>query len=109
MMNTAAAVIAAEENNPLLPHTYELVVGIFSFAVVVFFVGKLLVPRLQKTLAERTDLIEGGMKRAEDAQAEAKQTLEAYKAQLSEARQEAARLREEAKEQGAEIIAEMNQ
>jgi F-type H+-transporting ATPase subunit b len=108
-MITAASVLAAEGNNPLIPHTYELVVGIFSFLVVVLVVGKLLVPRIQKTLAERTELIEGGLRRAEDSQAEAQQTLEAYKAQLAEARQEAARLREEAREQGAQIIAEMKE
>ncbi|GAA0964893.1 F0F1 ATP synthase subunit B [Actinocorallia libanotica] len=108
-MITAASVLAAEGNNPLIPHTYELVVGIFSFLVVVLVVGKLLVPRIQQTLAERADLIEGGLKRAEDAQTEAKQTLDAYKSQLSEARQEAARLREEAREQGAQIIAEMKE
>ncbi|MCD0451329.1 F0F1 ATP synthase subunit B [Actinocorallia sp. API 0066] len=109
-MITAASLLAAEGgNNPLIPHTYELVVGIFAFFVVVLVVGKILTPRIQKTLAERTELIEGGLKKAEDAQAEAKQTLDAYKSQLSEARQEAARLREEAREQGAQIIAEMKE
>lgn len=109
MLNTAASVLAAEANNPILPHTYELVVGGFAFLVVILVVGKLFVPRIQQTLAERTDLIEGGLKRAEDAQSEARQTLDAYKSQLSEARQEAARLREEAREQGAQIIAEMKE
>jgi F-type H+-transporting ATPase subunit b len=106
-MITAASLLAAEESNPLIPHTYELVVGIFSFAVVILVVGKMLVPRIQKTLEERTDAIEGGLKRAEDAQAEAEQTLEQYRSKLAEARHEAARLREQAREQGAQIIAEM--
>ena len=35
--------------------------------------------------------------------------LEQYRAQLADARHEAARLREEAKEQGAQIIAEMRE
>jgi F-type H+-transporting ATPase subunit b len=110
-MLKAAWLVAQEEhgNNPLLPHGYELVVGIFSFAVVVWFVGWKLVPRIQKTLEERTDAIEGGLQRAEEAQAEAQQTLEQYRTQLAEARQEAARLREEAREQGAEIIAQMRE
>ncbi|GAA2110846.1 F0F1 ATP synthase subunit B [Actinomadura alba] len=108
-MITAASLLAAEGNNPLIPHTYELVVGIFSFAVVVLVVGKMLVPRIQKTLEERTEAIEGGLKRAESAQAEAEQTLEQYRSQLAEARHEAARLREQAREQGAQIIAEMRE
>jgi F-type H+-transporting ATPase subunit b len=108
-MITAASLLAAEENNPLLPHPFELVVGIFSFAVVVIVVGRMLVPRIQKTLEERTEAIEGGLKRAEDAQTEAEQTLEQYRAQLAEARHEAARLREQAREQGAQIVAEMRE
>jgi F-type H+-transporting ATPase subunit b len=110
-MITAALLVAQEEhsNSPLLPHGYELVVGIFSFAIVVWFVGWKLTPRIQQTLNERTDAIEGGLQRAEEAQAEAQQTLERYRAQLAEARQEAARLREEARAQGAEIIAQMRE
>ncbi|GAB3276173.1 F0F1 ATP synthase subunit B [Actinocorallia lasiicapitis] len=109
-MITAASLLASgEQSNPLIPDTAELVVGSFAFFVVVFVVGRLLVPRIQKTLAERTEQIEGGLKRAEDAQAEAKDVLVSYKAQLAEARQEAARLREEAREQGAQIIAEMKE
>jgi F-type H+-transporting ATPase subunit b len=108
-MIMAASLLAAEGSNPLVPHPYELVVGIFSFLVVVVVVGRMLVPRIQTTLEERTEAIEGGLKRAEDAQAEAQQTLEQYRAQLAEARHEAARLREEAREQGAQIVAEMRE
>lgn len=105
----AAGLLAenTENPNPLLPDMAEMVVGIFAFLVVLFFLGKILVPRIQQTLAERTDAIEGGIKRAEEAQAEAQRTLEQYQTQLAEARQEAARIREEAREQGAQIIAEL--
>jgi F-type H+-transporting ATPase subunit b len=107
----AAGLLAAESKNPnpLLPDAAEMVVGIFSFAVVLFFLGKILVPRIQKALEERTNAIEGGIQRAEEAQDEAQRTLEQYKEQLAEARHEAARLREEAREQGAQIIAEMRE
>ena len=43
------------------------------------------------------DAIEGGIRRAEAAQAEANQLLEQYRAQLAEARTEAARIRDEAR------------
>ncbi|MEV7806396.1 F0F1 ATP synthase subunit B [Microbispora sp. NPDC088329] len=109
-MTLAATVLAAEgAENPLIPHSYELVVGSFAFLVVFIVVGKILTPRIQKTLAERTEAIEGGIKKAEDAQAEAQRTLEQYRAQLAEARQEAARLREEAREQGAQLKAELRE
>src|SRR3954454_13671899 len=107
----AAGFLAAETKNPnpLLPDAAELVFGIFAFLVVLFVLGKMLIPRIQQTLAERTDAIEGGIKRAEEAQDEAQKVLEQYKEQLAEARHEAARLREEAREQGAQIIAEMRE
>jgi F-type H+-transporting ATPase subunit b len=95
--------------NPLLPDVAELVVGGLSFLIVLYVLSKMLLPNIRKTLEERTDAIEGGIKRAEDAQAEAQRTLEQYRAQLAEARHDAARLREEAREQGAAIIAELRQ
>jgi F-type H+-transporting ATPase subunit b len=112
-MKLAIALLAApaqetgQPENPLLPDLGELVVGGFAFFAVLIVVGKLLVPRIDKTLRERTEAIEGGLSRAEKAQAEATQTLNQYKAQLAEARHEAARLREEAREQGAQIKAEL--
>ncbi|TYC17731.1 F0F1 ATP synthase subunit B [Actinomadura syzygii] len=102
----AASVLAAENNNPLLPHPFELVVGIFSFLVVLIVVGRILVPRLQQTLEERTQAIEGGLERAEQAQKEAQQVLDQYKAQQKAAAVEASNERRKAEEQGAQIIAQ---
>jgi F-type H+-transporting ATPase subunit b len=104
-------VIAAEagSQNPLVPTWTELIIGIIAFLIVFGFLGRLLLPRAQKMLAERTEKIEGGLERAEAAQAEAQQVLEQYRQQLADARHEAARLREEAREQGAQIIAEMRE
>jgi F-type H+-transporting ATPase subunit b len=93
--------------NPLVPSWPELITGLIAFFLVFGVLAKLLLPRIQKTLAERTDAIEGGLKRADEAQAEAGRVLEQYRAQLAEARHEAARLREEAKEEGARIKAEL--
>lgn len=95
--------------NPLIPELPELIIGAIAFLIVFGILAKVLMPRIQKTLAERTDAIEGGLQRADEAQAEAARTLEQYRAQLAQARHEAARLREEAKEQGAQIIAEMRE
>ncbi|MEV5572674.1 F0F1 ATP synthase subunit B [Spirillospora sp. NPDC052269] len=95
--------------NPLVPEASELIFGTIAFLVVLILVGWKLVPQIQKTLAERTDAIEGGLKRAEAAQDEAKETLEQYRAQLAEARKEAARLREEAREEGAQIKADITE
>ncbi|ACY99449.1 ATP synthase F0, B subunit [Thermomonospora curvata DSM 43183] len=98
-----------EPHNPLIPAPAELIFGTISFAIVLIVVGWKLVPQIQKTLAERTDAIEGGLKRAEEAQREAQATLAEYQKQLAEARAEAARLREKAREEGAQIVAQMRE
>ncbi|HEY1819682.1 MAG TPA: F0F1 ATP synthase subunit B [Trebonia sp.] len=96
-------------STPIWPAPAELVLGLVCFVVVFGVLGKLLVPRIAKTLQEREDAIQGGINRADEAQAEAAQLLEQYRAQLSDARQEAARIRAEAQEQGAAIIAELRE
>jgi F-type H+-transporting ATPase subunit b len=100
---------AATQQDPLIPSLPELIVGTICFLLVFGILGKMFLPRIQKTLAERTDLIEGGLNRADEAQAEAKELLDKYREQLAEARHEAARMREEAREQGAQIITEMRE
>src|SRR3984893_15614575 len=100
--NTAAT-------HPLLPSWPEFIIGTILFLLVFGLLARLLMPRITKTLAERTEQIEGGLARSEEAQAEATHLLDHYREQLAEARHEAARMREEGREQGAQIIAEMRE
>jgi F-type H+-transporting ATPase subunit b len=95
--------------NPLVPNWTEVIVGLIAFFIVFVVLWRVLLPRITKTLEERTDAIEGGLERAAAAQAEANRTVEQYRAQLAEARHEAARLREQAKEEGARIKAELRE
>ncbi|MBV8431323.1 MAG: F0F1 ATP synthase subunit B [Solirubrobacterales bacterium] len=95
--------------NPLLPSWPEFIIGTILFVLVFGTLAKFFLPRAKETLEQRTEMIEGGLARADEAQAEAQQLLEQYRQQLAEARHEAARLREEAREQGAQIIAEMRE
>lgn len=102
----SAHLLAAAASNPLIPHWPELVIGTIAFLIVFTLLARVLMPRIYKTLEERTDAIEGGLKRADDAQAEAKRVLDEYRAQLAEARHEASRLREQAREEAAQIVAQ---
>jgi len=95
--------------NPLVPNWTEVIVGAIAFFIVFFALWKVLLPRIMTTLDERTDAIEGGLERASQAQTEANRLLDQYRAQLAEARHEAARLREQAREEGAAIIATMRE
>jgi F-type H+-transporting ATPase subunit b len=106
---TPLVVTAAEELNPLLPHPIELVLSLVVFALLFFGVRKFVVPAFEKTYAERTQAIEGGLEAAATKQAEVDAKLAELEQQLADARHEAARIREEAREQGAAIIAEMRE
>ncbi|WP_420485492.1 F0F1 ATP synthase subunit B [Intrasporangium calvum] len=94
---------------PILPYLPELVFGLIAFAIIYWVVQSKVVPNLEKAYAERTEAIQGGIHKAEEAQAQAQAALEQYQAQLTEARAEASRIREDAKAQGAQIIAEMRE
>ncbi len=107
MTTTPLAAKTPEGLEILFPAGPDLFWGAVCFVILFGVLWKLVLPKAQKALADRTDAIEGGIERAEAAQAEAESVLEQYKAQLAEARHEAARLRQEAQEQGAALIAEM--
>ena len=100
---------AASSPNPLVPNWVEVIVGAIGFFIVFGALWKVLLPRITKTLQERTDAIEGGIERAARAEAEAERLAEQYRAQLAEARHEAARVREESREEGAQIIAQLRE
>ncbi|MEQ6900119.1 F0F1 ATP synthase subunit B [Nocardioides sp. YIM 152588] len=105
-------ILAAEgghEPSPLAVEWIEVVLALIVFGILFFAVVKYVVPNFEKTYAERTSAIEGGLAAAETKQAEADAKLAELEQQLSEARHEAARIREEAREQGAAIVAEMRE
>jgi F-type H+-transporting ATPase subunit b len=89
--------LAADTPNPVLPIWQELVLGLIAFGVLYFVLWKYVFPRMEQTFKARVDAIEGGIKRAEERQAEANQLFEQYKQQLAEARNEAAVIRDRAR------------
>ncbi|QAV69110.1 F0F1 ATP synthase subunit B [Salinibacterium sp. UTAS2018] len=109
----SALLAAAEEGepviNPLLPADYDIIWSLVCFAIILFFFWKKFLPALTKTLDARAEAIEGGIKKAEIAQAEAAAALDQYKTQLAEGRAEAAKIREQARLEGTEIINELKE
>ena len=98
-------IIAAEsEVNILRLPLDELIIGTLAFAIVFFALAKFAFPAISKTLEDRADAIEGGLARAENSQAEAAAMLEQYRAQLADARGEAATIRAEAQAEKATMI-----
>ena len=100
------AVEEGEEPNPLVPHLSELIVGLVAFTLLFLFLRAKVFPVFERVFAERTAAIQGGIEKAETAQAEAQRALEQYQAQLAEAREEAGRIRNEAQAQRAQIVEE---
>ena len=111
MSATSILIAAAESGHPdenvLIPPLSELLIGTLSFALLVAFFFWKIRPQIARTYAQRTERIEGGLARAEAAQREAQALLEQYRAQLAEARTEAARIREEAHSEGRQITEEL--
>jgi F-type H+-transporting ATPase subunit b len=100
-------VAASSSPNPLVPNWTEVIVGGIAFLIVFVALWKVLMPRIMKTLEDRTDAIEGGLQRAEEAQADADRRVAEVQAQMADSRHEAARLREQAREEGAAIKAQL--
>jgi F-type H+-transporting ATPase subunit b len=101
-------VLAAEsEPSPVLPHTSEIILGLISFGLLLFLLWKFAVPRFEAMYKERSEKIEGGIKKAEQAQADAEKALQQYTAQLAEARAESARIRDDARLEAEQIKEEL--
>src|SRR3954470_2467230 len=101
------SILAAEAHNPLIPPVGEIVVGTITFGILFFVVVKYVVPRFEQVFQARREAIEGGIERAEAMQAEATAALEQYRAQLAEARSEAAQIRDQARAEGQQILEEL--
>ncbi|MBT8197448.1 MAG: F0F1 ATP synthase subunit B [Acidimicrobiia bacterium] len=94
--------LAAEEEpsgtDLLLPDIKELIAGIIAFAIVFFFIWKFAGPALNQMLENRRQAVKGDLEAAEAAKAEAQSLLDDYKQQLADARTEASRIIDEARE-----------
>jgi F-type H+-transporting ATPase subunit b len=101
------SILAAEEHNPLLPPLGEIIIGLIAFGIVVLVFAKFVAPRFEQVFRARREAIEGGIERAETMQAEANAALEQYRAQLAEARSEAAQIRDQARAEGQQILEEL--
>lgn len=95
---------------PLTPHHFsEVLAGLLLTGLLGVIFAKFISPRFEEMYQKRTDEIEGGLLRAEQAQAESAAARAEHQEQLAAAREEAAKVREEAKNQGAAILAQMRE
>ncbi len=87
-----------EAPSPILPALDELVWGSISFLLLVFLMRRFAYPAIKKGMEARSERIRADLDAAESAKTEAVSTLDSYKAQLADAKAEAARIIEEARQ-----------
>lgn len=89
-----------------LPETYDLVWSLIILVIIAIFFYKFFLPKFQAVFDERAEKIEGGIAKAEQAQKEADEAKHKYEAQLSTARVEASKIRDDARAEASHIIAD---
>ena len=94
--------------NPVLPTIPETIWGAIAFFLLLVLMWAVCLPPIKKAMRQREEQIQGDLESAERAAVEAEQVRRDYDATLAEARSEAARIIEEARQaadaQRAEIV-----
>jgi F-type H+-transporting ATPase subunit b len=98
----------AMESNFLVPNA-TFFVELAAFAIMFWILAKYVIPPINKAMTARQDAIRQEFADADEAKQKANAAEAEFKAQIADARKEAARIREEAREEGAQIIAEMRE
>ena len=84
--------------SPILPETNELIWGAISFTVLMVLLWKFAWPGIKTGMEGRTERIRADLDSADSAKADAQHLLDDYKAQLADAKNESARIIEEARQ-----------
>lgn len=108
---SGAYMIGAEGDAPegigiFIPGIYDWFWSLIVVGTIAFFFFRYLLPKLNAILDERSAKIEGGIALAEKVQAEAAQAKADTEAELAQARDQAADIKDEASSDGAAIVAE---
>jgi F-type H+-transporting ATPase subunit b len=109
MILAQTLLIAAEESEEsggldiLLPPLNELIAGIIAFAIVFFFIWRFAGPGINRMLEQRQAAISGQIEDAEKAKTEAESLLADYRGQLNEAKADANKIIEQAREQAEQM------
>jgi F-type H+-transporting ATPase subunit b len=87
------------------PSLSEMILSLVLFLIVFAVLGRV-VSRALNNIAVRSGALEGNLANAEEAHSEARRMHEEYRTTITGAELEAARIRQEARERGAQIAAE---
>src|SRR5690625_3711485 len=90
----------------LIPLPQEIVWSAVFLLIFALVFIRFVLPRMNAVLDERSEKIEGGIRHAEQAQAQADQLKADQEQELAAARQEAASIRDKARQDGQRIVEE---
>ncbi len=94
--------------NFLVPNA-TFIVELIAFLLILGVLAKWVIPPINKAMTARQLGIEQQFAELEEAKGKAEAAENEYRSQLVEARHEAARIREDAREEGASIVTEMRE
>lgn len=92
-----------EASNPIVPETKEIIWGGIAFVIVFTLLAWKAWPAIKKGLQDREDKIRGDLEHAESVRTQADNELKDYQAQLADARGEAGRIIEEARQSADQV------
>ena len=95
-------------SNFLIPNG-TIIAELVGFLIILFIIGRYIVPPINKAMTARQEQIRKQFQDADDAKARLEAAEAEYREQLAAVRADASRAREEAHQQGAQIIAELRQ
>ncbi|MEP9383679.1 F0F1 ATP synthase subunit B [Nocardioides cheoyonin] len=95
-------------SNFLVPNG-TFIVELIAFVVIVILLARYVIPPINRAMTARQDAIRKQFADLDRAKEEANSAKDEFESQIADARKEAAQIREQAREQGAAIIAEMRE
>ena len=99
--------IAASDGLKLfIPQVYDIVWSLIILVIVELFFHKFFMPKFNAIFDERAAKIEGNIAKAEQSKKDADAAKSKYEAQLSTARVEASKIRDDARAEASHIIAD---
>lgn len=99
--------IAASDGLKLfIPQVYDIVWSLIILVIVALFFRKFFMPKFNAIFDERAAKIEGNIAKAEQSKKDADAAKSKYEAQLSTARVEASKIRDDARAEASHIIAD---
>ena len=112
LLSAQQLLLAAEEEHRegidlVIPEMAELIGGTLAFLVVLFLLGKFVFPKIRDSIQAREESIQGQLSDAERTRAEADQLLADYRSQLADAKGEANRIIEEARQSAEQVRRDM--